>query len=70
LTKLWFARQASPLREKALIEKQLSVCREKAYALGRLRDLSGNQVEAMSIDFRLTVVKAAVSWLENLLDLT
>jgi PadR family transcriptional regulator, regulatory protein AphA len=70
LTKLWFARQASPVRERHLIEKQLAACREKAEVLARLQDSCGNQVEGLSIAFRLTVIKAAVSWLEDLLDLT
>jgi PadR family transcriptional regulator AphA len=70
LTKLWFARQACPLRERHLIEKQLAACREKAEVLARLQDSCGNQVEGLSIAFRLTVIKAAVSWLEDLLDLT
>jgi PadR family transcriptional regulator, regulatory protein AphA len=70
LTKLWFARQASPGRERFLIEKQLAACREKAEALARLQDSCGNQVEELSIAFRLTVIKATVSWLEGLLDLT
>jgi PadR family transcriptional regulator, regulatory protein AphA len=68
LTKLWFARQTSPDRERLLIEKQLDVCREKAKVLGRLKESCGNQVEALSIDFRVTVIKATVSWLEGLLD--
>ena len=68
LTKLWFARQASPDRERLLIEKQLGVCREKAKVLERLKESCGNQVEALSIDFRVTVIKATVSWLEDLLD--
>jgi len=68
LTKLWFAGQASPDRELLLIEKQLDVCREKAGALARLKDSCGNQVEVLSIDFRVTIIKATVSWLEGLLD--
>ncbi len=70
LTKLWFARQASPVRERHLIEKQLAACREKTEVLARLQDSCENQVEGLSIAFRLTVIKAAVSWLEDLLDLT
>ncbi len=71
LTKIWFAGQASPSRERALIEKQLVVCREKAHALKKRKEscVIGNQVQVMSIEFRLTVVRAIVSWLENLLDL-
>jgi DNA-binding PadR family transcriptional regulator len=67
-SKLWFAGQASPHRERVLIEKQLDVCREKANVLERLKESCGNQVEALSIDFRITVIKATVSWLKDLLD--
>jgi DNA-binding PadR family transcriptional regulator len=67
-TKLWFAGQASPHRERVLIEKQLGVCREKSNVVERLKESCGNQVEALSIDFRLAVIRATVSWLEDLLD--
>jgi len=70
LTKLWFARQFSPVRERHLIEQQLGVCRDKAEVLERLKASCGNQVEALSIAFRLTLIKATVSWLGDLLDLT
>jgi DNA-binding PadR family transcriptional regulator len=69
-TKLWFARQASAVRERHLIGKQLEVCREKAADLDRLRHSVGNQVEELSIAFRVALIKATVSWLEDLLDVT
>jgi len=69
LTKLWFVGQSDPQRERTLIEKQLAACREKAEVLARLEDLCRTQVEALSIGFRLTVVRAAISWLEQLPDL-
>jgi len=68
VTKLWFVRQAFPDRERLLIEKQLGVCREKATRFEGLRESCDNQVEALSFDFRITVIKATVSWLEGLLD--
>jgi PadR family transcriptional regulator, regulatory protein AphA len=70
LTKLWFARRVSREQERHLVEKQLGACREKAEVLARLQNSCGNQVEGLSIAFRLTVIKAAVSWLEDLLGLT
>jgi PadR family transcriptional regulator, regulatory protein AphA len=68
VTKLWFIRQAFPEPERLLIEKQLGVCGEKVTVLEGLKDSCGNQVEALSIDFRVTVIRATVSWLECLLD--
>jgi len=67
VTKLWFVRQTFPDRERFLIENQLGVCREKAKAFEGIKESCGNQVEALSIDFRVTVIKATVSWLEGLL---
>lgn len=69
LTKLWFVGQFDPQSERTLIEKQLAACREKAEVLARLEDLCRTEVEALSIGFRLTVVRAAISWLEQLPDL-
>jgi DNA-binding MarR family transcriptional regulator len=69
LTKLWFARQASAVRERYLIEKQLEVCREKAVNLARLQHSCEDQVGGLSIAFRLTLVKATIPWLEDLLGL-
>ena len=68
VTKLWFVRQTFPDRERLLIEKQLGVCRERVKVLERLKESCGNQAEALSIDFRETVIKATVSWLKGLLD--
>lgn len=68
VTKLWFVRQTFPDRERALIEKQLGVCREKVKVFERLKESCGNQVKALSIEFRVAVIKATVSWLEGLLD--
>ncbi len=67
VTKLWFVRQTFPDREWFLIEKQLGVCREKVILFEGLKESSGNQVEALSIEFRVAVIKATVSWLEGLL---
>lgn len=69
LTKLWFVGQSDPEEERILVEKQLVACREKAEVLERAEDSCRTQVEALSIGFRLTVVKAAISWLERLPDL-
>jgi DNA-binding PadR family transcriptional regulator len=69
-TKLWFARQASAVQEGHLLGKQLEVCRLKAADLARLQHSCGNEVEGLSIAFRLTLIKATISWLEDLLDLT
>ncbi len=68
VTKLWFVRQAFPDQERLLIEKQLAVCRKKVEVFEGLKESCGNQAEALSIDFRVTVVKSTVSWLEGLLD--
>jgi PadR family transcriptional regulator AphA len=68
VTKLWFVRQAFPDRERLLIKKQLGVCREKVKVFEGLKESCGNQIEALSIDFRLAVIRATVSWLEDLLD--
>ncbi len=68
MVKLWFVRQLCPDQEKILIEKQLHVCREKLEVFQKLKESCGNQIEALSIDFRIAVIKAAVSWLEGLLD--
>jgi PadR family transcriptional regulator, regulatory protein AphA len=70
VTKLWFVRQTLPDRERLLIEKQLGVCREKVKVFEGLKESCGNQIEALSIDFRVAVIKATVSWLEGLLEST
>jgi PadR family transcriptional regulator, regulatory protein AphA len=67
LTKLWFARQADPDHERTLIEQQLAVCREKLKRLEALKASCSTEIESRSIGFRLTIVQAAVSWLEELL---
>jgi DNA-binding PadR family transcriptional regulator len=67
LTKLWFARQEDPYHERTLIEQQLAVCREKMERLEARKTSSSNEIESRSIGFRLTVVHAAASWLEELL---
>jgi len=68
LTKLWFARQADPVEEQRLIEKQLTLCREKAHVVMSRKDSCRNQIEFQSLDFRLAVIQAAISWLEGLLE--
>lgn len=70
VSKLWFVRQTFPNRERLLIEKQLGVCREKVKVFERLKESCGNRVEALSIEFRVAVIRAAVSWLEGLLEST
>jgi PadR family transcriptional regulator, regulatory protein AphA len=67
LTKLWFARQAAPDHERTLIEQQLAVCGEKVKMLEALKASCSTEIESRSIGFRLSVVRAAVSWLEELL---
>ncbi|MGO9569100.1 MAG: PadR family transcriptional regulator [Desulfomonilaceae bacterium] len=67
LTKLWFARQVDPDHERTLIEQQLAVCREKVKRLEALKASCSTEIESRSIGFRLTVVHATVSWLEELL---
>jgi len=67
LTKLWFARQADPDHERTLIEHQLAVCGEKVKRLEDLEASCSTEIESRSIGFRLTIVRAAVSWLEELL---
>lgn len=69
VTMLWFVRQTLPDRERLFIEKQLGVCREKVTVFEGLKESCGNQVEALSIKFRVVVIKATVSRLEGLLDL-
>lgn len=68
VTKLWFVRQACPDRERLVIEKQLDVCREKVNVFEGLKESCGNQIKVMSIEFRVAVIKATVSWLDGLLD--
>ncbi len=67
LTKLWFARQADPDLERTLIEQQLAVCGKKVKTLEALKASCSTEIESRSIGFRLTIVHAAVSWLEELL---
>lgn len=67
LTKLWFARQADPDHERTLIEQQLAVCGEKVKRLEDLEASCSTEIESRSIGFRLTIVRAAISWLEELL---
>jgi PadR family transcriptional regulator AphA len=67
LTKLWFARQGDPDHERTLIEHQLAVCGEKMKRLEALKASCSTEIESRSIGFRLTIVHAAVSWLEELL---
>jgi PadR family transcriptional regulator, regulatory protein AphA len=66
LTKLWFARQVDPANERELIEKQLASVREMVQRLEALKAPCNTQIEFRSISFRLAVVRAAVSWLEEL----
>lgn len=68
VTKLWFVRKTFPDSERLLVERQLGVCREKAKVFEDLKVSCGNQVEALSIEFRVAVIKATVSCLEGLLD--
>jgi PadR family transcriptional regulator, regulatory protein AphA len=67
LTKLWFARQIDPENERKLIEKQLAAVREMVQRLEALKASCSTQIEFRSISFRLMIVHAAVSWLEELL---
>jgi|SRR5271157_2740796 len=67
LAKLWFARQADPDHERTLIDQQLAVCREKVKRLEALKASCSTEIESRSIGFRLTIVQAAVLWLEELL---
>jgi PadR family transcriptional regulator, regulatory protein AphA len=66
LTKLWFAQKHGSESEKNIIRRQLEVCRQKADRLEALRDSCGTKVESLSVDFRLSVVQAALAWLERL----
>ncbi|MBI4963676.1 MAG: PadR family transcriptional regulator [Desulfomonile tiedjei] len=66
LTKLWFADELKSESEGDLIERQLEVCREKARKLVALKPSCATQIETRSIDFRLTMIEAATSWLEGL----
>lgn len=66
-TKLWFARQQGVRAERELIEKQLSVCREKANGLKSLASSCEAQVDRLSASFRAAMVGAAIVWLEGLL---
>lgn len=66
IAKLWFLRKFHPHKESRLIEKQLAVCKTKVMALERLSTSCRGEVEALSIDFRLTATRAAISWLERL----
>jgi PadR family transcriptional regulator, regulatory protein AphA len=67
LTKLWFARQTDPDHERTLIEHQLAVCGEKVKRLEALKAMCSTEIESRSISFRLTIVRAAASWLGELL---
>jgi len=67
LTKLWFARQTDPDHERTLIEQQLAVCGEKVKRLEDLEASCSTEIESRSIGFRLTIVRTAISWLEELL---
>lgn len=66
--KLWFSRQSDRACERRLVERQLAVCRENVRGLEHAKRSSRNQVEAMSIDFRLAITKGVISWLEGLLE--
>jgi DNA-binding PadR family transcriptional regulator len=66
LAKLWFARQAGSNREKMLLEKQLTVCRDHVKRLEALKASCSTEIESRSIGFRLMVVHGAVSWLEEI----
>ncbi len=70
LTKLWFARQVDLKMEEELIEAQLVVCREKAEGLRGLKSTCRTEIEALSADFRLNTVEAAILWLEDIRELT
>ncbi|HMK35721.1 MAG TPA: PadR family transcriptional regulator [Desulfomonilaceae bacterium] len=67
LTKLWFAQKRDAESEKSLIAEQLKVCREKERRLATLSSRCTTQTECRSMDFRRTMIEAAISWLENLL---
>lgn len=69
LTKLWFARQVDLQMEKKLIEAQLAMCREKAGALEKLKRSRRNEIDGLSAGFRLNMVQAAISWLEDIREL-
>jgi len=66
LTKLWFARQSNPIEAKALINNQLVACRGKAQALDKIRQSCRTEIAALSVEFRLTIIEAAIAWLERL----
>lgn len=67
LTKLWFARQLGSECEKQLIERQLSVCREKVRTVQERRVSCSTSLERQSLIFRLSVIQAVVGWLNELL---
>lgn len=66
LTKLWFAQQVGSECERRVVECQLSACREKVQRLEAFRASSRSSIERRSLEFRLTILGAAFSWLQRL----
>ena len=68
LTKLWFAHQRGLDCERSLVEKQLAACRGKAARLEALMASSSTRTECLSLEFRLSMVEATISYLNGLSD--
>lgn len=66
LAKLYFARYDSPQAVANLIANQLSVCRGFEKRLRDSRRACENDTEHATLDFRLAMVEATVSWLTGL----
>ena len=67
LTKLYFAAQLCPDERAQLISRQLYVCREKLDSVSESRRQAKSPEEHHALDFKLSVIRAAVNWLEHLL---
>jgi DNA-binding PadR family transcriptional regulator len=67
LTKLYVAGQLGGDREEKLVRDQLAACHHRSEQLANWKNTARTELERRTMEFRLAVMRAAVSWLESLL---